>query len=165
MILIRQLSAEQKKTRLERHRTRLFHKVLDQTIEKCQQEDRKFYIIGKGEASFEVLGAQELKKLRKFAVVRKDENFMDLSEKAVVVSKETLNRQLTEQSFRNKWYKRWWFRFWGLTMHTGLTQCEVDSLRRLRQRLIIQNNEILGTDIGEDLKQIINRYDSKRKIQ
>lgn len=98
---------EKKKAKIEKHSTKTFYVALYIAIEKCKKHPRKYYIVKKNSAEWEILGSQELKKMRKFSVAKSDKTFMDLHELAPYVSPENIKRHIHEQR-RRKWHVRWW---------------------------------------------------------
>ncbi len=99
--------AKRKKVAAEKHASRMFYKTLDEALEAFNRQPRKYYICKKSEVDWEILGAQEVKKMRKFKVVKEDTNFMNLEERAFVISPDNIDRIKHEQHLR-KWYVKWW---------------------------------------------------------
>lgn len=102
--------AKRKKVATQRHATRIFNKTLDEALELFRQQPRKYYIVKKSDVEWEILGSQELKKLRKFKAVKEDQNFMKLEELAFVVSSDNFKRLVHERR-RDIWYIQWWNHF------------------------------------------------------
>jgi hypothetical protein len=86
------LIQERKKVMIEKHSTKMFYKTLDIAIEKCKQHPRKYYIVKVNTAEWEILGSQEIRKMRKFSEARKDNDFRLLHETAPYVSPENIER-------------------------------------------------------------------------
>jgi hypothetical protein len=123
--------AKKKKLMTEKHATKMFYITLDQAIEKCKTERRKFYLMKKSMVEWEILGSQEIKKLKKFKTVRKDEDFRSLEEKSVVVCPENLDRLTYEQS-RRRHVNKWWNSFTG-NYYQPVTKDELDLLKSIRE--------------------------------
>lgn len=118
--------AAKKKVDAEKHATKMFYLKLDEAIEKCHQEKRKFYLMKKSMVDWEILGAQEINKLKKFKTVRQDEDFRSLEEKSVVVCPENLERLMHEQRRRKK-INIWWNKWTG-NYYTPVTKEELSIL-------------------------------------
>lgn len=132
---------ERKRVAVQRHLTKSFYRKLDEAIEKCKQHPRKYYIVQKSEAEWEILGSQEVRKMRKFKEAKKDDNFMKLHETAPYVSPENIERHMAEQRRR----KRKWLYMWAGDTYKPLTKEEVVALRRTGLALA-------ATGMGEGLE-------------
>lgn len=129
--LYKKLMLEKKQVRIKRHLTKSYHLKLDEAIEMCKQHPRKYYIVQKSEAEYEILGSQEIRKMRKFKEARKDETFMTLHETSPFVSPENLDRLIHEQSRRKK--RRWYL--FTENRYQPVTKNELEMLRRVATSL------------------------------
>lgn len=148
-LLTKKAWQEKKVVRLKRHATKAYLRKLDEAIEKCKQFPRKYYIVQKSEAEWEILGSQEIRKMRKFKEARHDDNFMKLHETAPFVSPENLDRLIYEQSRRKN---RWWHTFFG-EPYQPVTKKELDMLRR-----VLLDLKILDSVWADEFENFVKKH-------
>lgn len=142
---------ERKRVAVKRHLTKSFYRKLGEAIEMCKQHPRKYYIIQKSEAEWEILGSQEVRKMRKFKEAKHDENFMKLHETAPFVSPENLSRHQHEL----KRYKRRWLYMWMGDTYKPLTK---------EEQLVLSSAAVVVKRAGyegicESLKELIEKHE------
>lgn len=121
------------KKRTDKHLTKVFYFALDEAIQKCLRAPRKYYILQDSTASYQVIGSQEVKKLRKFHQVKNDDTFIDIHEKSFVVSPENIKRLIHEQK-RRKWRWRWW-NMLTENYYKPVTKGELEMLKQIGRHL------------------------------
>ena len=141
----------------EKHKTKIFFKTVDRAIEMCKREPRKYYIMQKSLVDYEILSSVEIKKLKKFKVVKKDENFVDLDEKSFIVKPENLDR-LIHESKRRKLLNRWKNLFFE-NYYNPITEGELQTLKYAKVYL---RNSIPSTqhtlEIANCIEKIIEKH-------
>lgn len=146
--LNRKAWAELMAIRLKRHQTKAYYRKLDEAIEMCKQHPRKYYVVQKSEAEWEILGSQEIRKMRKFKEAKHDENFMKLHETAPFVSPENIKRLIHERSRRR--YP--WFYLFTERYYKPLDEEELAVLKKARILLYT-------TPIADDLLKLIQKHE------
>lgn len=146
-LLIKKAIEERKKIMAEKHLTKAYYRTLDIAIERCKQQPRKYYIVQKSAAEWEILGSQEIRKMRKFKEARQDENFMKLHEMAPYVDPINLQRHIHEQTRRKN---KWWF-LYSENYYKPVTKSEMELLKRVLLQLKL--NESAAADDFETFIQ------------
>ena len=126
---------EKKKAKIEKHSTKTFYVTLDIAIEKCKQFPRKYYIVKVNASEWEILGSQEIRKMRKFSEAKKDNDFRMLHETAIYVSPENIKRHIHEQK-RRKWYRKMWNMFTE-NYYKPVTKGELEMLKKVGNRMAL----------------------------
>ena len=118
---------KKKEVRIAKHSTRTFYKALDLAIEKCRVHPRKYYIVKVNASEWEILGSQEIRKMRKFSEARKDNDFRMLHETAPYIYPENIDRYIHERH-RRKWHVKWWNLMIG-NYYVPVTKSEIGMLQ------------------------------------
>lgn len=106
-LLFKKWLKEYKDWRIEKASTAAFYRAVDIAIEKYKQHPRKYYVAQASLEHYEVLGSQEIRKMRKYKVAKQDENFMKLHEVAFAVTDQNIDRLKYEQARR---HRKWLYR-------------------------------------------------------
>lgn len=149
--LFRHYWQKRKEVLTEKHCTKIFYKALDLAIQKCIQHPRKYYIAKKSLTDWEILGSQELKKLKKFPGVRKDIDFMEMAETAFIVQPENLER-LKHEQYRRRWHIQWKNLFWG-NYYTPVTKKELEMLKKIRRNIDGLDRPFLNVELNKFIKK------------
>jgi hypothetical protein len=120
-----------KEASIAKHMTKMYYKTLDIAIKRCITEPRKYYIVKKSESEWEILGSQEVRKMRRFKEAKHDENFMKLEEMSPFVSPVNIQRHIHEQT-RRKY--RWWFLF-SENYYKPVTEGELEMLKQVGRKM------------------------------
>lgn len=140
------------KKRADKHLTKVFYFALDEAIQKCLRAPRKYYILQDSASSYQVIGSQEVKRLRKFHQVRNDDTFIDIHEKSFVISPENIQRLIHEQH-RRKWHVKWFNMFVG-NYYKSVTKGELEMLKTIEKLMSNDSAFILWKpDLSEFIKK------------
>ena len=132
-----------KKHRIEKHMLRMFYKTVDSAIAKCEMHPRKYYIVQKSISEWEILGSQEVRKMKKFSEARKDQTFMHLHETAPYISPENIERWKHERLRRKN---KMWFMFIE-SYYKPITKEEIKVLSLARRCATIQGDAWLENEL------------------
>jgi len=151
--LWRDAHLRRQENKTSKHLTKVFYLTLDEAIERCKREPRKYYILQESASSYQIIGSQEVRRLKKFSEVRKDETFIDLQEKSFFVSPENIKRLEHEQN-RRKY--RWWFLF-AEYYYVPVTKGELQTLKEV-EYLLMFSKEYNSKKLADAISEIIKKH-------
>lgn len=144
------------KKRADKHLTKVFYFSLDEAIQKCKRAPRKYYILQESASSYQVIGSQEVKRLRKFHQVKNDDTFIDIHEKSFVVSPENIQRLIHEQH-RRKWHVKWFNMFVG-NYYKPVTEWELNMLKNIAHSIETNSKLPVADAIKEHFDIFIHKH-------